>query len=121
MCIAWRKALKVIWNLPYANNTPLHVQLKARFVKFIAKALNHNNSIIKSITKYVCNNTMSVWGRNWSGFVYVVTESVKEIYNEWYGLVDVKEMDTVSVLNDMIDVRVGGVLVLFQTQKMLIL
>ncbi len=29
----------------------------------------------------------------------VVIESVKEIYNEWYGSMDVKEMDTVSVLN----------------------
>ncbi len=53
---------------------------------------------------------MSVWGRNWSEFVCVnavVTESVKDIYNEWYGSVDVKEMGTVSVLNDMIDVRDG--------------
>ncbi len=33
----------------------------------------------------------------------VVTETVKEIHNEWYGSVDVTEMDTVSVLNDMID------------------
>ncbi len=37
----------------------------------------------------------------------VVTESVKGIYNEWYGSVDVKEMDTLSALNDMIDVRDG--------------
>ncbi len=37
----------------------------------------------------------------------VVTESVREIYNEWYGSVDVTEMDTASVLNDMIDVRDG--------------
>ncbi len=82
----------------------LHVQLKARFVKFIHKALNHNNSVIKSVTKYACNNPMSVCGRNWSECVCVcVTESVKEIYNEWYGSVDVTEMDTVSVLNDMID------------------
>ncbi len=43
---------------------------------------------------------MSVCGRNWSEFVCVngvVTESVKEIYNEWYGWVDVTEMDSVSV------------------------
>ncbi len=120
MCIAWRNALKVIWDLLYAthkrmlsllcSSAPLHVQLKARFVKFIQKALNHNNSAIKSVTKYACNNPMSVCGRNWSEFVSmngVVTESVKEIYNEWHGSVDVTEMDTVSVLNDMIDVRDG--------------
>ncbi len=114
------KALKVIWNLPYATHkrilsllcgsAPLHVQLKAMFVKFIHKALNHNNSVIKRVTKYACNNPMSVCGRNWSEFVYVngvVTKSVKEIYNEWYGSVDDTEMDTVSVLNDMIYVRDG--------------
>ncbi len=74
ICIAWRKALKVIWNLPYATHkrilsllcgsTLFHVQLKARFVKFIHRALNHNNSVIKSVTKYACNNSMSVCGRN---------------------------------------------------------
>ncbi len=37
----------------------------------------------------------------------IVTESVKEIYNEWYGSVDVTEMDTMSLLNDMTDVRHG--------------
>ncbi len=52
---------------------------------------------------------MSVCGRNWNEVVCVngvVTESVIEIYNEWYGPMDVKEIDTVSVLN-MIDVRDG--------------
>ncbi len=92
------------------GSAPLHVQLKARFVKFIRKALNHDNSVIKSVTKYACNNPMSVFGRKWGEFVCVngvVIESVKEIYNEWFGSVDATEMDTVSVLNDMIDVRDG--------------
>ncbi len=73
ICIAWRKALNVIWNLPCATrnrmlpslcgSAPLHVQLKARFVKFkIHKALNHNNSAIKSVIRYACNNPMSVVG-----------------------------------------------------------
>ncbi len=69
------------------------------------KALNHNNSVIKSVTKYACNNLLSVCDRNWSEIVCVngvVTQSVKEIFNEWYGSVDVTEMDTVSVLNDKI-------------------
>ncbi len=46
----------------------------------------------------------------WSEFVCVngiVTESVKEIYNEWYGSMVITEMDTVSVLNDMTDIRDG--------------
>ncbi len=59
---------------------------------------------------HVCNNPMSVCGRNWREFVCVsgvVTESVNEVYKEWYGSVDITEMDTVSVLNDMIDIRDG--------------
>ncbi len=100
------KALEVIWNLSYATHkripsllcgsAPLYVQLKARFVKCIYKALDYN-SVFKSVTKYACNNNpMSVCGRNWSEVVCVngvVTESVIEIYNEWYWSVDVKEMD----------------------------
>ncbi len=90
------------------SSAPLHVQMKARFIKFIHKALTHNNYEIKIVTKYACKNPMSVCGRNWSELVCVngvITESVKEIYNEWYGSADVTEMDTVSMLNDMIDVR----------------
>ncbi len=62
-----------------------HTIFKARFVKFIHKALNHNNSVTKSVAKYACNNPMSVCGRNWSEFVCenrVVTKVLKEIYNE---------------------------------------
>ncbi len=90
--IAWRKALKIIWNLPYATHkrilsflfgsAPVHIQLKARLVKFMHKALNYNNSEIKSATKYACNSPMSVCSRNWREFVCVngiVTESVKGI------------------------------------------
>ncbi len=53
---------------------------------------------------------MSVCGRNWSESVCVngvVTESLKEIYNDCYGSVDVTEMDTLPVLNDVIDLRDG--------------
>ncbi len=95
ICIAWKKALKVIWNLPYATHertltilcgsAPLHIQLKAWFVNFIHNALNHDNSEIKIVTKYACNNPMYVCGRNWREFVCVngvITENVKMIYNE---------------------------------------
>ncbi len=53
---------------------------------------------------------MSVCGRNWGEFVCVngvVTECVNEIYNESYGSVNVKEIYTATVLNDIIDVRNG--------------
>ncbi len=37
----------------------------------------------------------------------VVIENVNVIYNEWYESVNVEEMEYVSVLNDMIDLRDG--------------
>ncbi len=76
-----------------------NVYLKTRFVKFIYKALNHNNSVIKSVTKYAYNNPISVCSRNWSEFMCVkefVTENLKEIYNEWYKSVHVEEMHTLG-------------------------
>ncbi len=37
----------------------------------------------------------------------VVIENVKVNFNEWYQSVHVEEMNSVSVLNDMIDLRDG--------------
>ncbi len=40
------------------------VNLKARFFKFMCKALVHDNSTLKYVTKLACRNPMSVSGRN---------------------------------------------------------
>ncbi len=53
---------------------------------------------------------MSVCGRNWHDIVCrngYVGMSVKEIYNEWYETLCNEEMDCISVLKEMIDVREG--------------
>ncbi len=50
---------------------------------------------------------MSVCRRNWKKRMCVnedVTENVKVIYNELYESVNVDKMDTMSVVNEMIDV-----------------
>ncbi len=49
LCVAWRKALKIIWNVPWQTHCRLiallldSASLKARFVKFMCKALEHDN------------------------------------------------------------------------------
>ncbi len=54
--------------------------------------------------------TTSVYGRNLREFV-----NVNVIYNECYASVTVEEIDNVSVLNDMIDLKEGlGVLCYFK-------
>ncbi len=53
---------------------------------------------------------MSVCGRNWCDIVCkndYAGMSVKEIYNEWYETLCNKEMDCISVLKEMTDVREG--------------
>ncbi len=72
--VAWRKALKIIWNVPrqthsrlivlLSDSAPLAVQLQARFVKFMSKALEHDNPVVKYVAKVSCLNPMSVSGRN---------------------------------------------------------
>ncbi len=89
---------------------PLSSQLKERFLKFICKDLEHSSSTINQITKHACMNPMSVYGRNWCDIICkngYVGMRVKEIYNEWYETLYNKEMDCISVLEEMIDVREG--------------
>ncbi len=65
-CAFFKESTGHIWtislvNVQSTNTSNKHINAH--------KALNHNNSVIKRVTKYACNNTMSVWGRNWSEFV----------------------------------------------------
>ncbi len=84
MCVAWRKALKIIWNIPrkthcrlitlLSDSAPLAVQLKARFVKCMCKPLEHDNPVVKYVAKVFCLNPMSVSGRNFCDCVTIQNE-----------------------------------------------
>ncbi len=68
----YRQALKIIWNVPrqthsrlialLSDSAPLAVQLKARFVKFMCKALEHDDPVLKYVAKVSCLNPMFVSG-----------------------------------------------------------
>ncbi len=126
MCVAWRKALKIIWYVPrqahcrlmalLSDSAPLAVQLKARFVKFMYKALEHDNPVVKYVANVSCLNPMCVSGRNWCDCVTIQNEvsmvdmNVKNVYKgEWYDTESVNEIDSASWLKEMIDARDGSV------------
>ncbi len=82
----------------------------------MCKALEHDNYVVKYVTKVSCLNPMSVSWRNWRDCVTIQNEvsmvdmNVKNVYKEeWYDSVSVKEIDSESVVNEMIDLRDGSV------------
>ncbi len=126
MCVAWRKALKIIWNVPrkthcrlialLSDSAPLADQLKVRFDKFMCKALEHDNPVVIYVAKVSFLNPMSVSGQNWRDCATIQNEvsmvdiNVKNVYKEeWYDSVSVEEIDSASVVKEMIDVRDGSV------------
>ena len=61
LCIAWRKALRRIWNVSprmhcdviclLSESIPLEICMKQRFLKFIYKAFEHSSPPICSVAK----------------------------------------------------------------------
>ncbi len=96
-----------------SESAPLSIQLKARFFKFMCKALVHENSTLKYVTKLACQNPMSVSGRNWSECINfaqdisMISMNVKQVYSEWYDTVSDNKIDSVCILREMIEVREG--------------
>ncbi len=73
MGVVWRQALKKIWNVSrqtygrlialLSDLAPFNsVQLKARFITFMCKALEHDNHVVKYVANVSCLNPMSVRG-----------------------------------------------------------
>ncbi len=64
------------------------IQLKACFFKFMCRALVHDNSTLKYVTKLACQNPMSVSGRNWYDCIHfakdisMIRMNVKQVYGE---------------------------------------
>ncbi len=75
ICVAWRKALRLVWNVPNIKHNRVIIlltdsalrlaQLKAIFIKCLYKAATsvyHSNYTINHVTKYVCRNPKCVCG-----------------------------------------------------------
>ncbi len=82
----------------------------------MCKALEHDNLVVKYVAKVSCYNPMSVSGWNSRDCVTIQNEvnmvdmNVKNVYmEEWYDSVSVNEIDSASVVKEMIDERDGWV------------
>ncbi len=74
------------------------------------------NLVVKYVAKVCCLNPTSDSGRNWCECVTIQNEvsmvdtNVKNVYkDEWYDPVSVNEIDSASVVKEIIDVRDGSV------------
>ncbi len=82
----------------------------------MCKGLEQDNPVVKYVANVSCFNPMSVSGGNWCDCVTIQNEvnmvdiNVKNVYKEkWYDPVSVNEIDSASVVKEMIDVRDGSV------------
>ncbi len=70
----------------------------------MCKALLHDNSTLKYVTKLAYQNPMSVSGRNWRDCITfaqdisMINMNVKLVYGEWYYTVSDNEIDSVCIL-----------------------
>ncbi len=74
VCVAWRRALRKLWNVPYrthnkilailSNNLPLEMSLDKCFIKFSNNVLNHSTGTNKSVASLSLYNPWSTFNRN---------------------------------------------------------
>ena len=120
--IAWRKALRVVWNIPYMSHRktvallsdcmPLEYSLKKRFVRFYKSCLNSNSSVVQGITKMARFNPMSTCCNNYIEITreYKISEIDLNIHvfnDQWKNDISNEELGNISVLKEMISIRDG--------------
>ena len=93
--MAWRKAIRRIWKLPYRTHNnllhlinlclPIDVTLEKRSIKYIWNLINGENKLYGSIVKLSLYNNSTTLGENIRYFMYKY-----KIYNyEWYDSINV--------------------------------
>ena len=93
--VAWRKAIRIIWKLPYRTHNnllhsinlclPIDVTLEKRSIKYIWNLINGENKLYGSIVKLSLYNNSTTLGENIRYFMYKY-----KIYDyEWYDSMNV--------------------------------
>ncbi len=113
VCVAWRKALRKVWNVPpqthnktlalLSDSMSLDISLKARFWKFAKKTICHRNKVIIYVMKIAVSNPWSVVGRisrNLCGKENVLNDS-------WNESIAKDEICEIVSLKELINVRDG--------------
>ncbi len=92
-----------------SNLKPHDVQLKYKFICFLVKCLNHDNATVKNVAFITLNNPMSCGGNNYRQILNKyqnVLDNITCVYDNFYSMCD-GNIDIITVLKDMIDVRDG--------------
>ncbi len=92
-----------------SNLKPLDVQLKYRFFFFVKKCLDHDNATVKIVALIALNNPMSCAGNKYKHILSKYQNVLNNptcVYDHFYSMCD-DNMDIITVLRDMIDVRDG--------------
>ncbi len=113
-CVAWRKALKIIWSVhpqthcdviaALLGQTPLILSLRARFVNFCNKCLENDNNVVKYVA-FICKSIpMSCAGNNYRMLLNDKNELTTEGLSVWNERC-CKLNDSINVIKEIIDVR----------------
>ncbi len=92
-----------------SNLKPLDVQLKYRFIGFLKKCLDHDNPTVTIVALIALNNPMSYAGNNYKHILSKYQDVLNNptcVYDHFHSMGD-DNLDIITVLRDMIDVRDG--------------
>ena len=121
LCVAWRKALRVIWKIPYMSHKivvaqlsecmPLEMSLHKRFIKFFVSCLTSKNVVVKGIANMSMYNPFSVSCNNYADIInkYHMYDALNPnvVYTKWKSTLSEDDSVNMSVLREMIDIRDG--------------
>ena len=89
-CIAWRKAIRRLWKIPYRTHNALvylinecnsiSIILEKRCVKFLWNLLNSDNVLFRRICRYSIHNSNTTMGENIRNFTY----KYNILYDDWF-------------------------------------
>ena len=127
-CIAWRKALRKIWQLPYnasclivatiSNSVPIFDELCRRVMNFVCSCLHCDSDLIRSVASHgVSLGTISPIGRNVFFCAARYEQSVTSVgdqkvnglsfKNKCYMAIDYDVSTLVNALHEVILIREG--------------
>jgi hypothetical protein len=114
LCIAWRKALRMIWKVhpmthcdiiqAISGFEPLLIQLCRRFVKFVKKCLHCDNEVVRVVSNIALNNPMSALCCNFRDLNYTYGDVMSTTILHVNTVEVVKD---VALLEELINIRNG--------------
>ena len=121
ICTAWRKALRVVWNIPYMSHKnivyslsdclPIDYALKKRFFKFYQGCINSKSNVVKGVTKMARMNPFSTCCINYVEIIrefQITYDMSSTVFDQrWRDNVDDELLGNTGVVKELISVRDG--------------